>query len=154
MPFAFLVPAIFVERRVAGVEVFAVELVGGEFQPFAETLEVYDFARPQESDRVTYVRVVGQAQDVVVGHARLLFRRKVFGQVADDVALRLERGRRPRHAAGGDGVDAGGVVNEIFVEALLLDLVDRQVARELINDSADHFDMAQFVSTTMLSVMK
>ncbi len=141
----FSVAAVFVERRVAGIEVVAVEPVGGKFQSLAEALEVHDFTRAQEFDGVAHVGVVGQAQDVVVGHARLLFRREVFGQVADDVALGLERFGRPRHAAGGDGVKAGGVVDKILVEALLFDLVNRQVARELVDDGADHFDVAQLL---------
>jgi hypothetical protein len=40
---------------------------------FAKTLEVHDLPRPQELDDVVDVRIVGQAEDVVVGDAGLLF---------------------------------------------------------------------------------
>ena len=39
---------------------------------FAEALEVHDLARTQELDDVVDVGIVGKAQDVIVGHARLL----------------------------------------------------------------------------------
>ena len=39
---------------------------------FAEALEVDDFPFPQEADHVVHIRIVRQAQDVVVGKAGLL----------------------------------------------------------------------------------
>ena len=38
----------------------------------AEALKVHDFALAEEFDNVVYVGVVGEAKNVVVGHARLL----------------------------------------------------------------------------------
>jgi hypothetical protein len=39
---------------------------------FAEPLEVDDFAFAQELDDVVHVRVVAEAENIVVGHAGLL----------------------------------------------------------------------------------
>ena len=43
-----------------------------DVQTLAEALEVHDLARTQELDDVVDVGIVGKAQDVIVGHARLL----------------------------------------------------------------------------------
>ena len=40
---------------------------------FAEALEVDDLPGTQELDGIVDVRIIGQAQNVVVGQARLLF---------------------------------------------------------------------------------
>lgn len=42
-------------------------------QPFAETLEMHDFAFPQETDWVADFRVFDKAQDIVIGSAGFLF---------------------------------------------------------------------------------
>ncbi len=40
--------------------------------PIAKPLEMDDFSLPQEADDVVHVRVIGQAQNVVVGDAGFL----------------------------------------------------------------------------------
>ena len=42
-------------------------------QPFAETLEMHDFAFSQETDWVADFRVFDKAQDIVIGSAGFLF---------------------------------------------------------------------------------
>ena len=61
-----------VEAGVDEVDILLVELFLGKPQPLAEALEVHDLARTQELDDVVDVGIVGKAQDVIVGHARLL----------------------------------------------------------------------------------
>ena len=60
---------------------------------FAEALEVHDLARTQELDDVVDVGIVGKAQDVIVGHARLLLGGEVLGEVGDGIARDLHRRR-------------------------------------------------------------
>ena len=75
MPGAFgsgHVCALFVEGRVHEVHVFLIQLVAGQAQPLTEALEVDHFPGPQEADGVVDIRVIGQAENVVVGNARLL----------------------------------------------------------------------------------
>ena len=69
---AGLFSAIFIKTRVAGVEILAVEVVGRDPEAFAETLVVDDLPFPQELDDIADVRIIGKAENVVVGHARLL----------------------------------------------------------------------------------
>ena len=106
-----------------------------------------DLALPQEANHVIYVRVVGQAEDVVVGEAGFLFRRQILGQVGDDIAGDLHGGGGPGVAGGELGIHAGGVIDEIGVKAGGLDLAVAQVAGELVDEGAHHFQVAQFLST-------
>lgn len=134
-----------VEGGVVGVEVLRVQIVLYDAKRVAETLEMRDFPRAQEAYRVAHVRVVGEAEDVVVGQTRLLLGRKVFVQVGDGVTGGLEGQRRKRLPRSRDRIDAGRVVDEVGVEARFLNLRRREVARELVDDRADHLHMRQFL---------
>lgn len=61
-----------VEGGVGEVDVFGVHFLLAQAQALAETLEVDDLPLPQKADDVVHVRVVGQAEDVVIGQAGLL----------------------------------------------------------------------------------
>ena len=67
--------------------------------------------------------------------------------VGDGIARDLHRRRRPRIAGGELREYAGRVVNEIGIEAGLLDLIYREVPRELMDDGADHFQMSELFCT-------
>lgn len=60
------------ERRIHIVDVVLVELFRHETQRLTEALEMDDLALAQEADDIIDVRVVGQAQNVVIRYARLL----------------------------------------------------------------------------------
>ena len=62
-----------VEFRVKGIEVAGVQRLFNALQRLAKALEVHNFALAQKADRPYHVRVIHQAQDVVVGGARFLF---------------------------------------------------------------------------------
>ena len=62
----------FVEGGVGEIDVFGVHLVLAQPQTFAEALEVDDLPLPEEADDVVHVRVIGQAEDVVIGLPGLL----------------------------------------------------------------------------------
>ena len=70
--FAVSWEALFVEGRVGEIYVFLVHLLFGQFDGFAEALEMDNLPFPEEANDVIYVRVVGQAKDVVIGEAGLL----------------------------------------------------------------------------------
>ena len=56
-----------VETGIDSVEVFGIQLILRDAERFAETLEVYDFALPEELDGLAHIRLLDQAEDVVVG---------------------------------------------------------------------------------------
>jgi hypothetical protein len=62
----------FVESGVAEVDVGGVHLFLAQADAFTEPLEVDNLPLPQEADYVVYIRVVGQAEDVIVGEPGLL----------------------------------------------------------------------------------
>ena len=98
---AGLFSAIFIKARVAGVEILAVEMVGRDPEAFAETLVVDDLPFPQEFQRIADIRVVDEAEQVVVRCTGLLLGCHILVHVADDIALALDIGRGPRRAGRG-----------------------------------------------------
>ena len=68
--------ALFVKARVECVEVLAVELVGEDSEILAESLIVHNLTLTQEANRVLYVVVITESQNVVVRRTRLLLRKR------------------------------------------------------------------------------
>ena len=63
---------LFVKRRVGHIVIFAVQLIGGYPQPLTEALVMDNLPLPQELDWLDNIRIVYQAQNVVIGDPRLL----------------------------------------------------------------------------------
>ncbi len=112
---------------------------------FAEPLEVDYLPLAQELDNVVYVRVIAEAQDVIVGDAGFLLCRQILRQISDQVALTGHTGGAVGESGGGGGVDPGGAVYEVGVKSGSLDLLIRQVPGQLMDDGADHFQMAKLL---------
>ena len=106
---------------------------------------MHDLTRPQEFNGIVDVRIIGQPQDIVVGHAGLLLGGKVFGEVGDGVARDLHGGGRPRIAGRKLREYACRMIDKVGIEAGFLDLVDREVPRELMDNGADHLKVSQFL---------
>jgi len=113
-------------------------------QRFAEALEVDYLALAEELDDVVDVGVVGEAEDVVVGDARLLLCGEVLLEVGDVISLGGDSHSGKGLARGGAGVDAVAVADEVFIEAACLDLGGGKVAGELIEYGGDHLGVAEF----------
>ena len=64
--------AALVKGGVAGVEILGIQVVLGDAEGVAEPLVMHDLPLPEELDRLADVGVVAQAENVVVGHPRLL----------------------------------------------------------------------------------
>lgn len=86
-----------IKFRVECIEIPAVEMVFYNVQPFAETLEMHDFAFSQETDWVADFRVFDKAQDIVIGSAGFLFccdlvKTTVAGNLSltDNVEMKLD----------------------------------------------------------------
>ena len=62
-----------IKRRIHIINVLLIELFAQELKRFTKSLEVNDLTLPKEFDNIIYIRVVAQAQDVVIGHPCLLF---------------------------------------------------------------------------------
>ena len=70
---------------------------------------------------------------------------KILSEVRDGIAGDLHGGGRPGAAGGKLREHTGGVIHKIGVEAGLLDLIYREVPRELMDDGADHLKMPQLL---------
>ena len=114
---------------------------------FTEALEVDDFPLTQETDHIVDIRIVGKTKNIIIGKAGLLFCRQVLGKVSNDVAGHLHSGGRPRIAGGKLRVYSGGMVNEVGVKASGFDLLLIQIAGELMDQSAHHLKVSQFLCT-------
>jgi len=133
-----------IDRWIHKVHISLVQLFPQPLQALAEALEVDDLPFPQEADNVVYVRVVAEAEDVVIGHPGLLFGGQVLRQVGDGVTLDGHGRGIPGEARGCRGVDTYGVVHEIGRERGVTELIVLQIPGQLVNDGPDHFQMAQF----------
>ncbi len=137
------------ERGVDGVEVGRARVVGDVAQGLAEALIVHDLPFAQEAQGREHVGVVNQADEVVVGGARLLLRGHILVQVRDGIALGLEVGGGKGRAAGGLGPDAQGVIDIVGVKALRLDVVHAKAARQLPDDRGDDLQMRQLLGANI-----
>ena len=64
----------------------------------AEALEMHDLPLPQEADGVVDIRIVAEAEDVVVGDAGLLLCRQILCQIRNHIPGNLDTARTPRRA--------------------------------------------------------
>ena len=63
---------LFVKRGIGEVHIFLVHALLGQGDCLAETLEMDNFALAQETDDVVDIRVIGEAENVVIGESGLL----------------------------------------------------------------------------------
>lgn len=76
----------------------------------------------------------------------------ILKQISDRVAFGLERCGAPRHTGGRLRVNSGRVIDKVGVKAALLDLLGREITRQLVHDSGDHLHVRKFIRALMLSV--
>ena len=136
---------LFVKRGVICVVVLAVKPFAGLVQGFCEALVVHKLALAQEADDVLDVGIIGKTQDIVVGGARLLLGSQVLIEVGDGVALDGQVLGVKGHTCRADGIDAGGMIHKIRGEGALVDLLFREIARQLVHDCRDHFHVCQLL---------
>ena len=63
-----------IKSRVEGVEILGVKVILGDAEGFTEPLEVDNLPLAEEADRIADLRVLDEAEDVVVGGAGFLLR--------------------------------------------------------------------------------
>ena len=109
----------------------------------AEALIVHDLALAEIFYGISYVGIVAEAEDVVVGDSCLLLGGQILMEVGDDVPLDSHVLHVEGYPRGGDGIDPRGVIHEVGGEGGILDLLLRKVAGELVEDGGDHLQMGQ-----------
>ncbi len=76
-----------IKFRVEGIEVLGNQLLLHQPEAFAEPLEVYDFAFPEETDGIADLRILYQPEDVVVCGAGLLLCCQILKQIRNGISL-------------------------------------------------------------------
>ena len=61
-----------IDGRIHEIHILPVQLLPQELHGFAKPLEMDDLPLPQEADDVVDIRVIADAQDIVIGHPGLL----------------------------------------------------------------------------------
>ena len=133
------------ESRVKGIKVFAVEPVENVLKAFAESLIMDDFSFPKEFYRVAHVRVVAEKKNIVVSLAGFLLRSHILVKVGYRVAGGLEGGGGKGIAGGVNGVNACGVVNEIWGEAASFYFLHGKIPRKLMYYGGYHLHMPELL---------
>ena len=125
-----------VKSGIECIEVPGVQVILGNAQGFTEALVVDDLPGSEELDGFTDIRILDQAQNVVVGGAGFLFRSHTFVQICDDVSFYLKFTGIEGHTACCLRPDTNGVIHIIIGKSAFLDLFHGEVTGQLVNDGA------------------
>jgi len=136
-----------VKSGIECIEVPGVQVILGNAQGFTEALVVDDLPGSEELDGFTDIRILDQAQNVVVGGAGFLFRSHILVQIGDDISLYLELTGIKGNTACCLGPDTDGMIHVIVGESAFLNLFHGEVTGQLVDDGGYHFKMPQFIST-------
>lgn len=118
----------------------------------AKPLEMYYLALTKKFYYLVYIGVIRQTQNVVIGCACFLLRRKIFRKVRYWVCLYLKIRRRKRYTRGIYRIYAVAVVNIVISLAVLIKALGAFAIGKLSYNTTDDFQMCQFVSSDMVSV--
>lgn len=143
--FQFIFKAFFIEWGVEGVEVLFVEFIGQEAEVFAEALVVDNLTGTQKANRIFYIVVIAESEDVIVGRSGFLLSRHTFVQVGYRIAFNLHWCSCIGKTCCRLWENSGCVVNKIVTESLFLDFFLGEVFRQLIYYCTDHFKMIKFL---------
>lgn len=133
--------------RVEAVIIFGVEVIAHHAERLAETLEVDNLALPQKPNGSNDIGIIHKAQNVVIGRASLLLGSHILGQIRNGIALGCKRHGTEGRPACGLRIDTCREVDKVSVKALSLDLLRRQIPRQLMHNRPDHLQMCQFFRT-------
>lgn len=63
----------FIEGRIECVKVFRIQVILNDSERFTKPLEVNDFTFAEEFDRLSHIRIVNEAKDIIVSCSCFLF---------------------------------------------------------------------------------
>ncbi len=90
---------------------------------FAKTLEMDNFPFPEETDHIVDVRIIRQAEDVVIGEAGLLLCSQILSQVRNNITCDLHCRSGPGITRGKLRIHTSGMIHKIGVKACLFNLL-------------------------------
>ena len=114
-------------------------------QEFAETLEMYNFTRPQEFDHLVDVRVVRKAKYIVISRASLLLRRHVLDDIGDRIGLHREISRAEWYSRRIDRVNSVCMPCVVIAVPILIEALCPFSVGQLSYYAADYLKMPQLL---------
>ena len=108
---------------------------------FTEALEVDDLPLPQETNNIADIRVIRQAQNVVIGHPCFLFSGHILGQITNHIPLNTNTSSVPWRPRGSGGINPSGVIYKVGCKSALFQLLLGKPTGKLMNDSANHLQV-------------
>ena len=112
---------------------------------FSEALEVNDLALPQKPNGSNDIGIIHKLQNVVIRRARFLLSSHILGQVSNGIALGCHSHGAEGRSASRLRIDTGREIDKVSVKALCLDLLRRQIPRQLMHNRPDHLQMCKFL---------
>ena len=76
-----------IKARIYCIKILFIKVILNISQGFAESLEMYDLALSQVSDRIYNIRIIHHPQDIVVSRSGLLFCGHVFNEIRNGIAF-------------------------------------------------------------------
>lgn len=111
---------------------------------FTETLVMYDFTFAQELDRIAYIGIIDQTEQIVVRGSCFLFGSHIFVQIGDRITFDADVLHVKRYTGRGNRINTYGVIDKVCVETGLFNVLNAQIFRQLMQDCRYNFKMRQF----------
>lgn len=105
---------------------------------------MHNLALAQEADNIVDIRIVGQAENIVIGRSGFLLSAHILGQVGDHIAFYRNGSRRPWGSGSKLRVNPCGVIDKIRFKSRFFDLLNRHIPRKLLHDGRHHLQMPEF----------
>lgn len=129
------------------VYVLLIELFPQKGNGFTKPLEVNDFPLTKEFDNIIYIRIIRQAENVIVGYPGFLFCCQVLCQISHRVSFHGHHSGVIQCAGSGVGEYTNCMIHKVGSKRRILDLTLLQISCELMDDCPNHLQMAQFFCT-------
>ena len=108
---------------------------------------MHNLTHAQELDGFAHIRVLHQAQNIVVGGTGLLLCRHILHQIRNGVPCHLKLRSSERESGSRLGPHANGMIYIIIRKAALFNLFHGQVPGQLMHDGRHDFQVGQLFRT-------
>ncbi len=140
--FAAAVPRLLhIKGRVKCIKVLGIQVIGDYAERFAKPLIMNHFPLSQEANGIRHLRILYQAQNIVVGDSCFLFCCQILMKICDRISFGLKFTSIKWNPSCGLGPKAGGVINVVGPKSRFFNLFHSKVSGKLMDNSADNLEM-------------
>lgn len=112
-----------------------------------------DLAFSEKLYDLVHIGIVAEAENVVIGSSRLLFRRHIVYEIGYRIAHGLDISRRPRNARRARGIYGAAVIHIIRASAVFVKAARSLAVGELAYYAADYLKVRELFRTILISVL-